>query len=211
MCAREHALCGLAAVGRRTLGSAAEARDPPRACSKADKTEPLATDTVELGGALSPHGVAHSVTPRPRDADPERTASGGRAPEVPLPGGLSQEAQSASRWPIIKAAAAVAPLWFLAQLCFNASLLLTSVTSNTILSSASSLFTFFLSVVLLGESFALTKLVAVLLTVIGAPSRLARNCPPHRPTRCARGREQASQCGSYMPCIRQARVALAAH
>jgi solute carrier family 35, member F5 len=59
---------------------------------------------------------------------------------------------------LFRAACVVAPLWFLAQLTFNASLKLTTVTSNTILSSASSLFTFFFSVVFLSEKFTLFKL-----------------------------------------------------
>ncbi|KAF5825542.1 hypothetical protein DUNSADRAFT_8894, partial [Dunaliella salina] len=54
------------------------------------------------------------------------------------------------------------PLWFFAQYAFNASLALTSVTSNTILSSTSSLFTFGLAVVMLGECFAARKLACTL-------------------------------------------------
>jgi multidrug transporter EmrE-like cation transporter len=80
---------------------------------------------------------------------------------------LSPAVKPTSQWAIIRAAAAVAPLWFLAQLCFNASLLLTSVSSNTILSSSSSLFTFCMSVMFLGETFNRNKLMAVLLTVLG--------------------------------------------
>lgn len=71
-------------------------------------------------------------------------------------------------WSIVKAASAVAPVWFMAQLCFNTALHLTSVTSNTILSSPSSLFTYFLSVLVLHEKFTYSKLGAVLLTVVGA-------------------------------------------
>jgi multidrug transporter EmrE-like cation transporter len=80
------------------------------------------------------------------------------------------------RWTVFQAAAAVAPLWFLAQLCFNLALSMTSVTSNTILSSPSSLFTFFLSVLFLGERFTIAKLVAVALTVVG-PSPCTRIMP----------------------------------
>lgn len=74
-------------------------------------------------------------------------------------------------WVIIRAASAVAPFWFLAQLCFNTALHLTSVTSNTILSSPSSLFTYMLSIAVLREKFTYCKLTGVLLTVIGAQSR----------------------------------------
>lgn len=61
----------------------------------------------------------------------------------------------------------VAPLWFAAQFTFNMSLAATSVTSNTILSSTSSLFTFGLSVLLLGEAFTLGKLVSIVACMAG--------------------------------------------
>jgi len=59
------------------------------------------------------------------------------------------------------------PLWFFAQYAFNASLALTSVTSNTILSSTSSLFTFGLAVVMLGERFTARKLACILMCILG--------------------------------------------
>jgi multidrug transporter EmrE-like cation transporter len=74
---------------------------------------------------------------------------------------------SEKAWTTLRAASAVAPFWFLAQLCFNTSLHLTSVTSNTILSSPSSLFTYMLSIVVLHERFTYSKLNGVMLTVIG--------------------------------------------
>lgn len=61
----------------------------------------------------------------------------------------------------------VAPLWYLAQVTFNASLSMTSVTSNTILSSTSALFTFLFAVALLAEAFTLYKLAFILLLIIG--------------------------------------------
>jgi solute carrier family 35, member F5 len=61
----------------------------------------------------------------------------------------------------------VAPLWYLAQLTFNASLHLTSVTSNTVLSSTAALFTYIFSVVLLSEPFTLRKLGFVGLLIAG--------------------------------------------
>lgn len=74
---------------------------------------------------------------------------------------------STHTWTIVKAAGAVAPAWFLAQLCFNTSLHMTSVTSNTILSSPSSLFTYFMSVLVLQEKFTYNKLAGVMVTVVG--------------------------------------------
>lgn len=61
----------------------------------------------------------------------------------------------------------VAPLWYVAQLTFNTSLHMTSVTSNTILSSTSALFTFVFAVTLLHEAFTLVKLGFILLLIVG--------------------------------------------
>ncbi|KAL0419659.1 UNVERIFIED_CONTAM: putative vacuolar membrane protein [Sesamum radiatum] len=61
----------------------------------------------------------------------------------------------------------ICPFWFLAQLTFNLSLKYTSVTSNTILSSSSSLFTFLVALVFLGEKFTWLKLISVLLCMGG--------------------------------------------
>ena len=68
---------------------------------------------------------------------------------------------------LFKAAVYVAPLWFFAQLTFNTSLSMTSVTSNTILSSTSALFTFLFSVLLLSERFTYFKLCCILALMIG--------------------------------------------
>eukprot|EP00199_Chlamydomonas_sp_CCMP681_P000958 CAMPEP_0119103646 /NCGR_PEP_ID=MMETSP1180-20130426/2047_1 /TAXON_ID=3052 ORGANISM="Chlamydomonas cf sp, Strain CCMP681" /NCGR_SAMPLE_ID=MMETSP1180 /ASSEMBLY_ACC=CAM_ASM_000741 /LENGTH=527 /DNA_ID=CAMNT_0007088205 /DNA_START=60 /DNA_END=1643 /DNA_ORIENTATION=+ len=59
------------------------------------------------------------------------------------------------------------PIWFLAQYTFNMSLAYTSVTSNTILSSTSSLFTYGLSVAMLGERFTLRKLACIMACILG--------------------------------------------
>lgn len=61
----------------------------------------------------------------------------------------------------------ICPFWFLAQFTFNLSLQYTSVSSNTILSSISSLFTFLLSIRFLGEKFTIFKLVAVFFSFSG--------------------------------------------
>ncbi|KAK3242358.1 hypothetical protein CYMTET_47946 [Cymbomonas tetramitiformis] len=72
-----------------------------------------------------------------------------------------------TRWQTARAALIICPFWFSAQLTFNASLKRSSVTSNTILSSLSSLFTFFLSVRLLRERFTFVKLGGVASYVVG--------------------------------------------
>ncbi|CAJ1796681.1 unnamed protein product [Sphenostylis stenocarpa] len=74
------------------------------------------------------------------------------------------------RWPryrVAKVSLLICPFWFLAQLSFNLSLKYTTVTSNTILSSASSLFTFLVSLAFLGEKFTWLKLSSVLLCMGG--------------------------------------------
>ncbi|XP_010524692.1 PREDICTED: thiamine-repressible mitochondrial transport protein THI74-like [Tarenaya hassleriana] len=72
-----------------------------------------------------------------------------------------------TRTRVAKASLLVCPFWFLAQLTFNLSLKYTTVTSNTILSSASSLFTFLVSLAFLGEKFTWLKLFSVLLCMSG--------------------------------------------
>ncbi|XP_071692196.1 thiamine-repressible mitochondrial transport protein THI74 [Rutidosis leptorrhynchoides] len=80
------------------------------------------------------------------------------------------ELDSKGRWTrtrLAKVSLLVCPFWFLAQLSFNLSLKYTTVTSNTILSSASSLFTFLVSLAFLGEKFTWVKLLSVLLCMGG--------------------------------------------
>ncbi|KIY97666.1 hypothetical protein MNEG_10296 [Monoraphidium neglectum] len=72
-----------------------------------------------------------------------------------------------SRGALVKAALMVGPTWFLAQLCFAWSLALTSVTSNTILSSTSCLFAFLASVLFLGERFTARKALSVVAVMAG--------------------------------------------
>lgn len=81
-----------------------------------------------------------------------------------------EQLDSKGRWTrtrVAKASLLVCPFWFLAQLTFNLSLAYTTVTSNTILSSASSLFTFLVALVFLGEKFTWVKLISVLLCMGG--------------------------------------------
>eukprot|EP00808_Paulinella_micropora_P010126 g65303.t1 len=61
----------------------------------------------------------------------------------------------------MQAALVICPVWFLANLCYNASLNYTSVTSNTILSVTSGLFTFMFGVLTKTEPFSMLKLLGV--------------------------------------------------
>ncbi|KAK1439284.1 hypothetical protein QVD17_05100 [Tagetes erecta] len=80
------------------------------------------------------------------------------------------ELDSNGRWTrtrLAKVSLLICPFWFFAQLSFNLSLKYTTVTSNTILSSSSSLFTFLVSLIFLGEKFTWIKLSSVLLCMGG--------------------------------------------
>jgi len=67
----------------------------------------------------------------------------------------------------IKLALIFCPIWFIDNYTFNLSLTMTSVSSNTILSSTSSLWTLILSVLIGAETFGFLKLFGVLLTFGG--------------------------------------------
>lgn len=93
---------------------------------------------------------------------------------MPIAGGVVDQSggcsDSKGRWTrlqVAKVSLLICPFWFFAQLTFNLSLKYTTVTSNTILSSTSSLFTFFVSVGFLGERFTYIKLISVLLCMGG--------------------------------------------
>jgi len=67
----------------------------------------------------------------------------------------------------MKLALMFCPLWFIDNYTFNLSLVLTSVSSNTILSSTSGLFTLLLSAALRVESFTIPKFTGVLVSFGG--------------------------------------------
>ncbi|KAG7380727.1 hypothetical protein PHYPSEUDO_006909 [Phytophthora pseudosyringae] len=73
------------------------------------------------------------------------------------------------------AAAVVAPLWFVANFTYNESLNLTSVTSSTILSATSSVFTLVLAVWILKERFTWLKALGVALCMAGNCTTLAKD------------------------------------
>nr|POF06743.1 putative vacuolar membrane protein [Quercus suber] len=85
-------------------------------------------------------------------------------------GNVNKQVDAKGRWTrtrVAKVSLLICPFWFLAQLTFNLSLKYTTVTSNTILSSASSLFTFLVSLAFLSEKFTWLKLISVLLCMVG--------------------------------------------
>jgi len=68
----------------------------------------------------------------------------------------------------VRVAIKIAPVWFIANWAYNASLAYTSITSSTVLASTGSLFTFFFAVLCGDESFTCFKLLGVLLGVTGS-------------------------------------------
>ena len=77
------------------------------------------------------------------------------------------EPRIAHLWSIAKVAMVFSPFWFVANYLFNLSLGLTSVASNTILSTTSGLLTLILSIFLLKEAPDLVKFAAAALSLGG--------------------------------------------
>ena len=67
-----------------------------------------------------------------------------------------------------QAAMKIAPVWFISNWAYNASLLYTSITSSTVLASTGSLFTFLFALLLRDESFGIYKFLGVLLGMSGS-------------------------------------------
>lgn len=121
-------------------------------------------DGLNLGAIMTPQDVvAHNeggVVVGPESI----------ADQTPVGEEANRGLDGKGRWTrtrVAKVSLLICPFWFLAQLTFNLSLKYTSVTSNTILSSASSLFTFLVSLAFLGEKFTWVKLISVLLCMGG--------------------------------------------
>ncbi|RLN88825.1 hypothetical protein BBJ28_00002885 [Nothophytophthora sp. Chile5] len=80
---------------------------------------------------------------------------------------LRRSGAQASYRQIFRISAIISPLWFVANFTYNESLNLTSVSSSTIVSSTSTVFTFLLSVCALKEPFVWLKLGGVILCMAG--------------------------------------------
>jgi solute carrier family 35 protein F5 len=68
----------------------------------------------------------------------------------------------------IRAAAKIAPVWFISNYAYNASLKYTSITSSTVLASTGSLFTFLFALILRDEHFSMWKFFGVVLGMSGS-------------------------------------------
>eukprot|EP00980_Cylindrotheca_fusiformis_P004975 scaffold1054_cov124-Cylindrotheca_fusiformis.AAC.15 len=79
--------------------------------------------------------------------------------------------QSSQNWSTrdhMVAAAKIAPVWFLSNYSYSASLKYTSITSSTVLASTGSLFTFLFAVLCKDEHFSVWKLTGVGLGILGS-------------------------------------------
>ncbi|GHP03532.1 hypothetical protein PPROV_000228700 [Pycnococcus provasolii] len=130
-----------------------------------------ATASLQPYASLSQFSDAASAdddsdsTPLTRDLVREGSASAAARESAAA---AQAQAQAEEDSKLFRCALYVSPMWFLAQYTFNASLGLTSVSSNTILSNAAGIFTYALSVWVLKEVFDGRKAFAVLVCAIGA-------------------------------------------
>uniref|UniRef100_A0A0E0LES3 EamA domain-containing protein n=1 Tax=Oryza punctata TaxID=4537 RepID=A0A0E0LES3_ORYPU len=134
----------------------------------ADLEQPADLETINLLHGSEQEGNAASLTRLPEDVLASEAVFPAQA-ELNVADG-SKGLDAKGRWTrarVARVSMVVCPFWFLAQLTFNLSLRYTTVTSNTILSSTSSLFTFLVALVFLGETFTWLKLISVLLCMGG--------------------------------------------
>jgi solute carrier family 35, member F5 len=68
----------------------------------------------------------------------------------------------------LRTAMCIAPVWFIANLTYNTSLIYTTITSSTVLASTGSLFTYIFAIVTQDEQLNTAKLIGVLLGVLGS-------------------------------------------
>ncbi|TDH74408.1 hypothetical protein CCR75_001973 [Bremia lactucae] len=90
-----------------------------------------------------------------------------KPPQLRLSPPLHDTGRQASYREIGYISAQISPLWFLANYTYNESLNLTSVSSSTIVSSTSTVFTFLLSVMVLHEPFVKMNVMGVIVCLIG--------------------------------------------
>jgi solute carrier family 35 protein F5 len=79
--------------------------------------------------------------------------------------------QTTNKWTTrdhVVAAAKIAPVWFISNYAYNASLKFTSITSSTVLASTGSLFTFLFALIARDEHFSLYKFFGICLGMAGS-------------------------------------------
>ena len=122
--------------------------------------------SVESGGTSSPHEdtTAGPVESPPSTNDNNHHHASTGVDTLHLRAALEEAWTDDDH---LRVAVRIAPVWFIANWSYNASLLYTSITSSTVLASTSSLFTFLFAVLVKDETFSVLKLGGVLLGVSG--------------------------------------------
>ncbi|CAG9462608.1 unnamed protein product [Pedinophyceae sp. YPF-701] len=138
-----------------------------------DKATRQAVNGSSATGASGPPELEDDVTP-PHSQRTEARQSAERDDDavalLARTHAARREAASAEPYAVaahLRASAVVCPVWFLAQLTYNNSLARTTVTSNSILSSTASLFTFLFAVAVGRDRFSPRKLAFILLAMAG--------------------------------------------
>eukprot|EP01083_Nonionella_stella_P255134 876099_1 len=124
------------------------------------------SETVRLTNQLD--SSTHADTPKQAESDDIVVKDGIN----PLDNGCDQEEFSEVHpfgiFQTFKLALLFCPIWFLMNFLFNISLGLTSVTSNTVLSTASGPFTLILCSIFLGDAFKWANVIGTFCVVFGA-------------------------------------------
>jgi solute carrier family 35 protein F5 len=125
-----------------------------------DVADAAASETESITASYHNNSSVHSVDREEEDLHPsDISAEQIGLAEAKLPWTDEQH---------FHAACCIAPVWFLANWTYAASLLYTSITSSTVLASTGSLFTFLFAVLTKDENFGSIKLLGVILGVCGS-------------------------------------------
>lgn len=110
----------------------------------------------------------------------------GRRRNAAAAGAFPKATRTSSMFAVAQLSSSVGLVWLLSQLLFNMSLLQTSVATNTVLSSTSSIFTLLFSLVIFGDSIRWLSFLAAFCTFLGctavtlqAPSPVGANAVPN--------------------------------
>ncbi|KAG8471245.1 hypothetical protein KFE25_009666 [Diacronema lutheri] len=116
------------------------------------------------GGSAAPSSGVATALGAP---DPLLASAHAAPPPPPPPAGAGARRRRVRYATVFRIALLISPLWFAANLAYITSLALTSVTSSTIISTTSSLFTLLLSLAILDEQLSAAKAAGVALCMAG--------------------------------------------
>lgn len=108
-----------------------------------------------------------SITGRSVGSGNGDNSNGGEYQPIPTPN-VGEHPVAWSTMDHVRAAAKIAPVWFISNYTYNASLKYTTITSSTVLASTGSLFTFLFAVLLKDEHFNMYKFLGIALGMAGS-------------------------------------------